>query len=80
MVLEMWLRLGQNKKKSSPTWRQEEKESNPAWRQKETGHDTRWRQRKMVETMSPQRGDEEKRKRNAQVVRGHIPRIRHGMT
>ena len=39
-VLEIWLRLGQTKKKSSPTWRQEEKESNPAWRQKETGQDT----------------------------------------
>ena len=44
--VEMWLRLGQTKKKLSPTWRQEEKESNTAWRQKETVQDTTWRQRK----------------------------------
>ena len=47
-LLEMWLRLGQTKKKPIPTWRQEEKESNPEWRQKDTGNDTTWRQRKMV--------------------------------
>ena len=52
--------------------------SSPAWRQKETGQDATWRQRKTVRKKSPQRGDEGKRKRNAQVVRGHSPRIRNG--
>ena len=33
---------------------------------------------KWYKTMSPQRGDERKRKRNAQAVCGHSPRIRHG--
>ena len=47
-MLEMWLRLGQTKKKLSSKWRHEEKESNPAWRQKEIGQDTTWRQRKTV--------------------------------
>ena len=72
--------LCQTKKKYSPTWRQEEKESNPAWIQKDTGQDTTWRQRKIVQKMSPQRGDKGKRKRNAQVVRGHSPWIRNGTT
>ena len=35
---------------------------------------------KRYEKMSPQRGDEGKKKRNAQVVRGHSPRIRLGTT
>ena len=74
-MLEMWLRLGQTKKKSIPTWRQEEKESNPVWRQKETGKDIMWRQRKMVQKMSPQRGDGGRRKINAQVLRGQSPQI-----
>ena len=33
-----------------------------------------------VRKMSPQREDEGKRKRNAQVVRGHSPRVRNGTT
>ena len=76
----MWLSLGQTKNKLIPTWRQEEKESNSEWIQKETGQDTTWRQRKMVLRLSPQRGDEGKRRRNAQVVRRHNPQIRHGTT
>ena len=48
-MLEIWLSLGQIKKKLSPTWTQEEKESNPAWRKKETGQDTTRIQRKMIQ-------------------------------
>ena len=48
------------------------------WIQKETVQDTTWRQRKMVQNISPQRGDEGKRKRNTQVVSGHSPWIRRG--
>ena len=78
IYLEIWLRLGQTNNKPSTTWRQEEKEFNQSRRQTETGQDTTWRQRKMVRKMSPQRGDKGERKRNAQVVRGHSPRIRNG--
>ena len=56
-LLEMWLLLGQTKKKLIPIWRQEEKESNLDWRQKDTGQNTTWRERKIVQKMSPQRGD-----------------------
>ena len=72
--------LGQTKKKSIPTWRQEEKESNLGWRHKETVQDTTWRQREMVQRMSPHRGYKGKRKINAQVVRGNIPWIINGTT
>ena len=44
-MLEMWLCLGQTKKKPSPTWRQEDKESNPVWRQKDKIQDTAWIQK-----------------------------------
>ena len=52
MLLEMWLRLGQTKKNSNPTWTQDEKDlnsySNSEWRQKETRQDTTWRQRETI--------------------------------
>ena len=51
-LLEMWLRLGQTKNKSSPTWRQEENELNPAWRQNETGQGIKWRQTKKERNFS----------------------------
>ena len=35
ILLEMWLRLDQTKKKSNPAWGQKEEESNPEWIQKE---------------------------------------------
>ena len=45
----MWLRLGQTRKKSSPTWRQEKKESSPVWKQREIEQDTTWIQRKIIQ-------------------------------
>ena len=35
---------------------------------------------KWYKKMSPQHGDEGKRKQNVRVVRGHSPQIRHGTT
>ena len=72
----MWLSLGQTKKKSSPTWRQEEK--NRVQRRYRRIQDTIQcgDKGKRYEKMSLQRGDEGKLKRNAQAVRKHSPQIR----
>ena len=65
-ILEMWLMLGQIKKKLSPTWRQQEKESNPARRQKDTGQNT-----------GPRQGE---KKRNVNVIHIHSTQIKYGTT
>ena len=62
----MWLRLYQTNNKSNPAWRQKEEEYNPVWRQKEKVQDPAWRQMK--------------KRKNAQVIRGHSPQIRNGKT
>ena len=80
IFLEMWLKLSQTKNKLIPTWIQEEKELNPAWRQKETGQDTTWIQGKMVQKISPHRGDEGKSKINEQVVCGYSLQIKDRTT
>ena len=62
-MLEMWLRLGQTKKKLIITWRNCEKESNPEWIQNEIGQDTTLRKRKMVKKTSQQHEDKGEKKR-----------------
>ena len=62
----------------SPTWRQEVKNQIHLGHRRRQDRIKHGDKGKCYEKMSPHRGDEGKRKGNAQVVRGHNPWIRHG--